>query len=84
MNLYADFEYEIEQAVIQTREEVTEKVTEEVTGQVTEEVTDQFVDRFIKHSISNNKNRESVINDLSVIFGLSPDEAAKRYSNAMI
>lgn len=28
MNLYADFEYEIEQAVIQTREAVTEQVTE--------------------------------------------------------
>ena len=84
MNLYADFEYEIEQAVIQTREEVTEQVTEKVTEQVTENVTDRLVNRFVKYSIANNKSRDIIINELTQIFGVSLDEAERYYSDAQL
>lgn len=76
MNLYADFEYEIEQAVIQTREEVTE--------QVTENVTDRLVNRFVKYSIANNKSKDIIINELMSIFGVSFDEAERYYSDGQL
>lgn len=76
MNLYADFEYEIEQAVIQAKAEVTE--------QVTENVTERFVDRFIKYSVENNKGKETIINELTDIFGVPYDEAERYYADRQL